>query len=369
MITPVKPSIIKELLIGYCLGTANIIPGVSGGTFLLIFNIYERVFSILGNINKTNIIEILSLMSALVFKPGRAATIRGIALFLDKTDFVYLLKLVIGSVVAIVSLSSVMKYLIVYHFSKTYALFFGLILVSILIPVKMLNQRRLHHLLFLFLGIAATVYVSWAVNPYDKIEKKSSLNQALYQQGHGLEKKNQTDQAFSFVGKYSLDEYVYAIVCGAVSVSAMVLPGISGSLVLILMGEYFEVVSAIAGLKTLNLDNMAFLCCFAVGIVFGGLLFARLVSAVLKRYYNSTMAFLIGLMAGSLYALWPFKKTMVMARQYIKEDGMIKILENVRIYTNINELPVPGSDLYLSLLACLLGGLIMVFFVKKEMQE
>ncbi len=362
-------SLIKDLLIGYCLGTANIIPGVSGGTFLLIFNIYERVFLILSNINKANTIEFTSKCTALFFKPDRAAAARELVDFLNENDFIFLLKLLAGSVAAIISLSSLMKYLIVYQFAPTYALFFGLILVSIIIPVKMLTRPQKRLAFFLALGMFATVWVTWAVNPYDKVEKKSLMYQAVYQQEKGLENKSHPERALSFSGKYTLHEYLYASACGAVSISAMILPGVSGSLVLILMGEYFEVVSAISGLKTLNLDNIVFLCCFGLGLVLGGLIFAKLINAVLKRYYNATMAFLTGLMAGSLYALWPFKKSIVMAEQYIKKDGVVKVLENVRVYTNINELPVMNSELYLVLAAFLAGCVIMFFFVKKEFQE
>ncbi len=362
-------SSIKDLLVGYCLGTANIIPGVSGGTFLLIFNIYERVFLILSKINKANIIEFLSKCTTLVFKPDRAAAARELVDFLNENDFIFLLKLLAGSVAAIVSLSSLMKYLIVCQFAPTYALFFGLILVSIIIPVKMLAHPKKRLVFFLALGIFATVFVTRAVNPYDKVEKKSRMYHALYQQEKGHENKNRPGQVLSFSGKYTLQEYLYASACGAVSISAMILPGVSGSLVLILMGEYFEVVSAISGLKTLNLDNIVFLSCFGLGLVLGGLMFAKLINAVLKRYYDAAMVFLTGLMAGSLYALWPFKKSIVMAQQYVKEDGVVKVLENVRVYTNINELPAVNSDLYPVVAAFIAGCVIMFFFVKKEFQE
>lgn len=367
-----QPSLVKELLIGFCLGAANIIPGVSGGTFLLIFKIYQRVFNILGNINKPNIIQLFSLIFDLVFKGGKKNTWNSLILFFEGNDFIFLSKLIIGAVGAILCLSSLMEYLIVNQFSMTYALFFGLILVSIVIPFKMLTQKKRYMVFFFLLGAAATVYVTWAVNPYDKVEKKSNLYRQKYVQAQkGLEtvqtaKSDNSTGPFAYTGKYTMDEYLYSSLCGAVSVSAMVLPGVSGSLVLILMGQYFEVVSAISGLKTLNLDNILFLSCFGLGIIVGGLLFARLISAVLKRFYNETMAFLIGLMTGSLYALWPFKKSIIMAEQYIKEDGIIKVVENVRIYTNINELPVMGSSLYLSMGTFILGCIVMSFFLKQE---
>ncbi|MBU1341107.1 MAG: DUF368 domain-containing protein [Proteobacteria bacterium] len=363
-----QPSLIKELVIGFCLGTANIIPGVSGGTFLLIFNIYERVFLILNRINKENSLFFLTCILKIFFKAGKAQSLKNFITFLNKNDFIFLIKLLTGSVVAIISLSSLMKYLIVFHFSVTYALFFGLILISIIIPVKLLTEKKAYLILFFLLGAVATIYVAYAVNPYEKVKKKSEVYEDQYVKGQIIEKEKQAVKAFSFTGKYSVDEYVYASFCGAVAVSAMILPGISGSLVLILMGEYFEVVSAISGLRMLSLDNAAFLGCFSIGIILGGLFFAKLINIVLKRYYNATMAFLAGLMAGSLYTLWPFKKSIVMVQQYIKKDGVIRIAENVRVYTNINEFPQLGTQVYISLASFIIGCLIMFFFVKKEIK-
>ncbi len=370
-------AIIKELLIGFCLGTANIIPGVSGGTFLLIFKIYERVFSILNKINKANIIYSLNSIVKIVFKGDKKNNIHQFTLFLTDNDFIFLGKLLIGSVVAILSLSSLMKYLIINHFSVTYALFFGLIFTSIIIPVKMLTDKKPYMILFFVLGVVLTVYVTAAVNPYEKAKMKSDHYQQQYVKTHDRgESKQAPDKSsngetgiFSFTGKYTVEEYSYAAVCGAFSISAMVLPGISGSLVLILLGEYFEVISAISGLRTLSLDYIAFLGCFSLGIVLGGLLFARLVNAILKRYYNATMVFLIGLMAGSLYALWPFKKSMVLAEQYVKKDGVIQVIENARIFTNMNEVPQIGTEVYLSMVSFAIGCLIMFFFVKKETRQ
>ncbi len=360
---------IKELLMGFCLGTANIIPGVSGGTFLLIFKIYERVFSILNNINKTNILYFLSCIGRLILKSGKASSLDTFIEFLRKNDFVFLFKLIIGAGVAIIFLSSLMKYLIIFHFSVTYALFFGLILISIIIPVKMLKENKAYLLFFVVLGAICTIYVAYEVNPYEKVKKKSEFYAGKYLENQAFDKERKDATVFSFTGKYTFDEYGYALICGAVAVSAMVLPGISGSLVLILMGEYFEVISAISGLKTLNWDNLAFLGCFGIGVIVGGLLFAKLITAVLKRYYNATMAFLMGLMIGSLYALWPFKKSIIMAQQYIKKDGAIIIAQNMRIYTNINEIPQMGSQLIFPMVFFIIGCIIMYFFVRKEFQK
>lgn len=354
---------------GFCLGMANIIPGVSGGTFLLIFNIYERVFSTLNKINKENILWLLTCTGRLIFKPGKAGSLDNLLGFLRKNDFIFLCKLIGGAGVAIISLSTLIKYLIVFHFSLTYALFFGLILVSIIMPVRLLKEKKVFLLFFVVLGAFCTIYVADAVNPYEKVKKKSDVYAGQYVENTDSDKEVKTVKILSFTGKYTLNEYAYILICGAVAVSAMVLPGISGSLVLILMGEYFEVISAISGLKELNWDNLAFLGCFSIGVIVGGLLFAKIITAVLKRYYNATMAFLMGLMAGSLYALWPFKKSIIMAQQYIKKDGVISIAENVRIYTNINEMPQMGSHLIPALGFFIMGCIIMSFFIRKEFQK
>ncbi|MBU2429427.1 MAG: DUF368 domain-containing protein, partial [Proteobacteria bacterium] len=205
---------------------------------------------------------------------------------------------------------------------------------------------------------------------HEKIAKKSALHQAQYSQSMDTGNKIivHADPG-NPGGNYMFGDYVYAAVCGAVAVSAMVLPGISGSLVLILMGEYFEVVSAISGLMILKLESIAYLGVFSIGLIFGGLVFARGLSAVLKNFYNAVMAFLTGLMAGSLYALWPFKQSIVMARQYVRVNGHINVIENVRVYTNINELPAIDSHLILPGAFFILGCIVMSFFIKKELSS
>lgn len=363
------PSLIRDLLIGYSLGTANIIPGVSGGTFLLIFNMFERVFLILNQINKDNMFEAMGIIWTLICQSERKKTLYRLNDFLSRNDFYFLITLLLGAVIAITSLSSLIRYLIVYHFSVTYALFFGLIFMSILIPVKMLKSKKAGLFFWGALGAVITIYITVSVNPYDKVEMKSQLSKTQSESNHLNTPEKKTKTVFPLSGKYTTTEYLYASLCGAASVSAMVLPGISGSLVLILMGEYFEVVSAISDLKTLNLDNILFLICFSLGIILGGLVFARLVSAVLKRFYDATMAFLIGLMAGSLFALWPFKKSIIMAEKYTEKNGFIMLEENVKVYTNINQLPVLNSEFYLSFAAFVAGCVIMRFFIKNDVGQ
>jgi len=362
---------IKELVMGFCLGVANIIPGVSGGTFLLVFGIYEKVFSILNQIDKSFLIRAGKLFRNWAWALGQKGSTKAIVGFLSDTGFLFLFKLAVSAVFAIVALSGLMKFLLLHHFSVTYALFLGLILVSIIIPLKMIRQFKGWTLVFVLLGMGLTIFVTWMVNPYDKIKMKSDYLEQRYAAQHSFEPESgQKDsvggKAFAFTGRYTPDEYLYIGICGALAISATVLPGISGSLVLILLGSYFDVISAISALKTLNLDTICYLSVFGLGVVIGGLMFARLVSFIMSRYYNATMGFLLGLMAGSLYALWPFKQAVVMARQYVKQAGDIVVLENVTIQTNINILPGKDDPLAAALFFFILGGIIMMGFVRAE---
>ena len=360
---------IKELLMGFCLGVANIIPGVSGGTFLLVFGIYERVFSILNQINKAFVLKCLELVFSCFRHPVMG--IKNFYAFSRKTGFFFLFKLAVGAAVAILALSSLMKYFLLHHFCVTYSLFFGLILVSVIIPVKMLKRFNTWAVLCLLAGIGITVWVSAMVNPYDKIKMKSD-HLAIACQAQSATAAGQdgsvpeSGKTASTVQGYSSRDYLYIALCGALAISATVLPGVSGSLVLILMGAYFDVISAISELKSFHSETLIFLGIFGLGVGVGGLLFARLVSFVLSRYYNATMAFLGGLMVGSLFALWPFKKTMFMAQQYVKQAGDVVCLENVTVQTNINVLPTGDDPLVAAFVFFIFGCIIMMLFVRKE---
>jgi putative membrane protein len=125
------------------------------------------------------------------------------------------------------------------------------------------------------------------------------------------------------------------------------------------MGQYHEVISAISGLKTLQLDYFVFLAVMSIGMGFGMLVFARVISFVFKRFYDGTVALMIGLTAGSLYALWPFKQTVVMD-QYVKHAGKITLIENSVIQTNINILPGDIASGLLALLIFAVGAGIVI---------
>jgi putative membrane protein len=358
----------KDLIVGFCIGAANIIPGVSGGTFLLVFGIYERVIGAIGGLGPRALKEGILRLSTL---PRRSAGAwRELHAFAVNLDLFFLGRILIGAAAAIIALSSLMKFLLRHHFVFTYAFFFGLILVSIAIPWRLLRRPRKSLLFFGLAGAALTVLVTAAVNPYDKIKIKSEHYRVRYERQQLADRESGVSDVpeAGLAGKYRLSEYVMIFIAGAVSVSAMVLPGISGSLMLILLGQYYEVVNAIANLRQFAFDSMLFLAVFAIGMALGLAGFARVVGFVFERFHDQTMAFLTGLMIGSLYALWPFKE-MVTIDQYVKESGSVMLQRDVAVYTNINVLPENLGQLALALVFCMIGAAIMASFVGRETES
>ncbi|MBN1760940.1 MAG: DUF368 domain-containing protein [Chitinispirillaceae bacterium] len=360
-------TLLKEVGSGLLIGIANIIPGVSGGTFLLILGMYQRVMSAISGLSIATVREMSGHVFGIVLSSRRKTHLTAFIDLIVKNDLFFLMKIGFGAVAAIVILSDVMMYLLTKQFPATYAFFFGLIVVSTLLSMRLVEKFNFTRVLILVLGIVATVGITVAVNPADKARTKSEHYREQYEQQQSsavhtdvsaVDTKNRL-----FTGEYTPGEYVGGVLGGALGVSAMVLPGLSGSLVLILTGQYYKVLNAISSLRTLKLEHFLFLMLFGAGMVIGVLLFARLVTFVFKRYYNGTIAFLTGLMAGSLYTLWPFKSTVTMD-QYVKGNEGISLIRDVMVRTNINVLPDGFGEVAVVLISCVIGAGIMLLLGK-----
>ena len=275
-----------ELIFGGVIGLANIIPGVSGGTFALVLGIYDRLLRSVAAWNFSYLRELFGDLKEGKFKLAMNK-------FFDKEN-IFLLKIALGAGVAILLVSKLMKYLLAEHYAPTYGFFFGLILFSIYLPVKMTEKRKFSYLLWLVLGLVLTVYVSAAVDPSAKILQKSA---ALLS---GLINGESSRVA------YGLREYLSLFCVGALAISAMVLPGISGSFILLLFGRYSQIIGAISRLNNFYPEDIALLAVFGLGMLFGAVVFVRLLTYLFAKFKDQTLFFLVGLMIGSLYALWPF---------------------------------------------------------------
>jgi putative membrane protein len=237
---------------GAAMGAANVIPGVSGGTIAFITGIYERLI---------NSIKSFDAVAARLVLKGRFRE------FAARTDMAFLTSLFIGIAVSILSLARLLEYLFCAYPILTLAFFFGLILSSIFLVGKQISRWEVSTVLMLITGTAIAIFVST------------------------LDPSN------------SNDGFVYLVICGAVAMSSMILPGLSGSYVLLIMGNYLLVMSAIGRL------DMHILLPVGIGAVLGLLVFTRLISWLFKRFKDATIGLLTGFVAGSLLIIWPWKET------------------------------------------------------------
>jgi len=247
---------------GFLMGSADIVPGVSGGTMALITGIYDRL-----------IYAIKSLDRDFVKKISRLKIIDAI----NVIHWKFLLLLFLGMVCAIIFFTRVVP-LQVYMFTHPeiiYGLFFGLILGSIfLLIVEIAPDSRTWRNILPIIGGA--LFGFWVVTlvPTD------------------------TPTTFWFI-----------MLSGAVSICAMILPGISGSYILLILRQYDYILSQLANLGTsATLEAVLNLIPFFTGAFFGLILFTRVLSWLLKNYHAITLLTLIGFLIGSLYVIWPYQE-------------------------------------------------------------
>ncbi len=238
---------------GFCMGAADVVPGVSGGTMAFILGIYEEL---IGTI-RTFDTGFIKLLFALEVKAA-----------LEYVNWRFLLPLILGILSAIFSLAKLLSWVLQNHPVLIWSFFFGLILASVFTVSKHLHQWTPALFGWMLVGAAGIYYLVGLV-PVD------------------------TPTAPWFL-----------VISGAVAICAMILPGISGSFILVLMGKYQFVLDAV--------NNRDFLTLFlvATGAGIGLVSFTRILGWVLKRYHDATVAFLTGLMLGSLRKVWPWKKAL-----------------------------------------------------------
>lgn len=287
---------------GFLIGIANIIPGMSGGTLALVLGIYERLIAALRNIGLSTAKSVLGVVS---FRKGAFPAAKA---ELRRIDFSFLALLGLGALAAVLLTSNLIVYLLNHQHDATYGFFSGLILTSTLIPARMLKRCGGKEVLVILIAVA--LILSLAVGMGEKQLVKADRSGA-----QGL------NDSVPYDGNRhpSLLELGLFFGCGTLAISAMILPGISGSFLMLAFGVYFPLLTAIKSLmeniSTLGnglprepiSGNLLILGCFAVGCLFGIVAFTRLLNYLLGRYRNLTIAFLIGLMVGSLYGLWPFR--------------------------------------------------------------
>lgn len=249
---------VLNVIRGFCMGAADTVPGVSGGTIALIMGHYSRLVTAISHFDS----QFLQLvMSRQIDRAAR------------HIDYRFLQALGCGILIGVVTLSGLMHYLLDVHLSETLAVFLGLLVASLWVVVQYVDRWSLSRILACGGGIIVAALIS------------------ALPTGHG---------------SMSLPFLFFA---AAVAICAMILPGISGAFVLLVLGVYHPITGLIKNLVKLQVTMEGFLqlVVFASGCAFGLLAFSRLLRQLLKRAPGLTMAALMGLMIGSVGKLWPLQ--------------------------------------------------------------
>ena len=257
---------IAHFLKGFAMGVANVIPGVSGGTIALLTGIFERLINALKSFD----VEAVRLLLKFKFKE-----------FAQHVDFGFLVAVFLGVGVSIISVAKLLEFLFQSYPVYVWSFFFGLILVSVWFVGKSIGKIDVPAIISFAAGAVVAFGLS-VMNP-------ATENTAFW----------------------------YLIICGAVAICSMILPGLSGSFVLILMGNYQLIM-----IYAVSHFDMGIIIPVGIGVVVGLLAFSHFLSWLLSRYARQTMAVLTGFIFGSLGTIWPWKNPV-----YLMQDG-VEVLKN-----------------------------------------
>ena len=238
---------------GVFMGIAEIIPGVSGGTIAFITGIYEELINSIKSINASSVKLLLS------FK---------LSLFWKQINGSFLLTLLVGMLTSILALSRVIVFLIEEHPFKIWGFFFGLIIASTIVifyQIKLVNSK-----------VFIAALIGSVISSYIALEAPSSTP----------------------------NSNLFIFLSGAIAISAMILPGISGSFILVFLSKYEFI------LNSLNNFDIAVISVFVGGCVVGLVTFSRVFSYLFKKYNDVVISVLVGFLLGSLFKIWPFYKVL-----------------------------------------------------------
>jgi putative membrane protein len=265
--TVYRPTSLREYLLlylkGFMMGSADVVPGVSGGTVAFVVGIYEALIDAINAVN-------LTFARRLATRQWRAA-------FAD-FPWQFLLALGLGIGTAILSMAHVLSWALQHHETLVWGFFFGLIVASIVLVLRRV-RRWTFPTAAVLVGFAVGMYWLVGVTPHEMPHTP-----------------------------------IFVFLSGALAICAMILPGISGAFILILLGQYHYVLEAVVN------RDWPTMFLVAAGCAVGLLAFARVLKWLFSRYHDLTVAALIGLMIGSLRKIWPWKVTTLTE---VEPDGRV----------------------------------------------
>lgn len=263
------------VLKGLGMGAADVVPGVSGGTIAFIVGIYEELIESIKSINRASL--------KLLFT-GKVTA------FWKAINGNFLLALVSGIAISIFSLAKLITFLLTSYPILVWSFFFGLVLASTWFVSKDIGKWSWKTILCFILGTITAFYITVATPA-------------------------ETPDGLWFI-----------FLCGAIAICAMILPGISGSFILVLLGKYYYIMEAVKNLNFLVI--LVFICGAAIGITS----FSHVLSYTLRKYHDITIAILAGFMLGSLNKVWPWKETI---ETMVDSHGVVKPLVETNILPNM----------------------------------
>ena len=256
--TPIYHDNPKQLLgvyvKGIAMGAADIVPGVSGGTIALIAGIYERLINALSSVGP-NLWQIFR----------QEGGLKGLIAVWRQVDATFLVCLLLGIATSFATLAGLIKHLLDNEPLLIWSFFFGLVVATVFILLTEITRWNIGRVALFLLGAGSAVVIS------------------------------------SLPLLTTAPSLPYLFLAGAIAICAMILPGISGSFILLLMGAYDSVLEAVHTL------NFSIIFTVIAGMATGLLLFTRMLKWLLSRYYQATLALLTGFIAGSLVKVWPWK--------------------------------------------------------------
>ena len=238
---------------GMGMGGADVVPGVSGGTIAFITGIYEELLNSIKSIDKNAIQLLLGGKITALWKHINGK---------------FLITLFSGIFVSVFSLAKLIHYLLNNHPIQLWSFFLGLIIISSLLVSREINRWKTQVVISGIAGILIAYFITEATPATTP------------------------------------DNYLFIFLSGAIAICAMILPGISGSFILLILGKYEFIIESIKDV------NILVIVVFGLGCVVGLLSFSRLVSWLLNKYHDITIAILAGFMIGSLNKIWPWKETL-----------------------------------------------------------
>jgi len=291
---------------GFCMGAADVVPGVSGGTMAFILGIYEEL------------VESIRIIGRPVFwRP--VFSLRWRQAF-QVLNWPFLLAVASGIGLAVISLARGLEWLLIHRPVLLWSFFFGLVLGSALMVSRRVKRWRLPLWTALLVG-ASGAYLLVGLVPL------------------------QTPNSWWFL-----------LFSGALAVCAMILPGISGAFVLLLLGKYHTVLNAV------NQRDVVTLAFVAVGAAIGLVSFAQLLGWLFRRYHDVTVALLIGLMLGSLRKVWPWKVTLETVSD--SRGELIPIVQQ-NIFPDLFIGTAPNGESFAAIGLAVVGFIIVVFLEQR----